>query len=179
MIHTPRPPRPVSLAELITLGYLSENDVSPDGHVDESRRCRAEQQFLQNRHCKGASESGRTTTVSCRKGVRKTTLPPHTTENQPRSPRLWRSSTSWAFTRRRIRQSLTLITETGRHHSNFGRNLAHEGDALGISGCKGTQFGILWRSIYQQHTFRMSLTDFSRPCIWESSRLPPTPPQPN
>lgn len=49
MIQTPRPPCPVSLAELITLGYLTENDVSPDGHVDESRRCRAERQFLQSR----------------------------------------------------------------------------------------------------------------------------------
>ena len=49
MIQTPRPPRPVSLAELITLGYLSESDVSPDGYVDESRRCRAERQFVQNR----------------------------------------------------------------------------------------------------------------------------------
>jgi len=49
MIHNPRPPCPVSLTELITLGYLSENDVSPDGHVDESRRCSAEQQFLQTR----------------------------------------------------------------------------------------------------------------------------------
>ena len=49
MIQTPRPPCDVSLAELITLGFLSESDVSPDGHVDESRRCRAEQQFFQAR----------------------------------------------------------------------------------------------------------------------------------
>ena len=46
---SPRPPHPVSLAELLTLGYLSESDVSPDGHVEESRRYRAEQQFLQTR----------------------------------------------------------------------------------------------------------------------------------
>lgn len=49
MFHTPRPPRPVSLAELITLGYLSESDVLPGGHVDESRRSHAEHQFLANR----------------------------------------------------------------------------------------------------------------------------------
>ena len=49
MIPTPRPPCPVSLAELITLGYLSESDVTTDGHVDESRRCSAEHQFLQTR----------------------------------------------------------------------------------------------------------------------------------
>lgn len=49
MIHTPRPPRPVSLAELITLGYLSENDVLPGGHVDESRRRQAEERFLASR----------------------------------------------------------------------------------------------------------------------------------
>lgn len=46
MIHTPRPPCPVSLTELITLGYLSENDVLPGGNVDESRRRQAEQLFL-------------------------------------------------------------------------------------------------------------------------------------
>lgn len=49
MVQTPRPPCPVSLAELITLGYLSESDVSPDGRVDDSRRLGAEQQFLQTR----------------------------------------------------------------------------------------------------------------------------------
>lgn len=49
MIHTPRTPRPVSLSELITLGYLTESDVLPGGHVDESRRCRAEEQFLATR----------------------------------------------------------------------------------------------------------------------------------
>jgi hypothetical protein len=49
MIQTPRSPRPVSLSELVTLGYLAESDVSPGGHVDESRRCRAEQRFLATR----------------------------------------------------------------------------------------------------------------------------------
>ena len=75
MIQTPRPPCPVSLAELITLGYLTENDVSPDGHVDESRRCRAEQQFLQTRP--------RTAPVERR---RRTPRTPHTPHVRPPPP---------------------------------------------------------------------------------------------
>lgn len=49
MLRTPRAPRLVSLAELITMGYLAENDVQPGGHVDDARRNRAEQQFLVTR----------------------------------------------------------------------------------------------------------------------------------
>lgn len=49
MTHTPRSPRPVSLVELITHGYLSESDVLPGGGVNESRRCRAEQLYLETR----------------------------------------------------------------------------------------------------------------------------------
>ncbi len=45
----PRPPRPVSLVELITLGYLAEEDVLPGGHVEEGRRRCAELQYLSSR----------------------------------------------------------------------------------------------------------------------------------
>lgn len=49
MIHTPRSPRPVSLTDLIALGFLSEEDVMPGGRVDETRRCRAEEAYIASR----------------------------------------------------------------------------------------------------------------------------------
>ena len=45
----PRPPHTVSLAELLTLGYLSDGDVRPDGHVADARRRCAERHFLEAR----------------------------------------------------------------------------------------------------------------------------------
>lgn len=49
MVRLARAPRPVSLAELLTLGYLSESDVRPGGHVDAATRRCAERDFLQAR----------------------------------------------------------------------------------------------------------------------------------
>lgn len=46
MLVTPRAPRQVSLAQLLACGLIEESEVHVDGHVNESVRVRAEQQFL-------------------------------------------------------------------------------------------------------------------------------------
>lgn len=45
MIRTPRAPTDVSLADLMNLGYLSEDDFLPGGRVSETRRIAAEQAY--------------------------------------------------------------------------------------------------------------------------------------
>ena len=49
MLPTPRAPRPVSLADLLQLGYLTESDILPGGHVEESCRARAERAYAEHR----------------------------------------------------------------------------------------------------------------------------------
>lgn len=41
-MRSARPPTPRSLVDLLNLGFLSEEDVQPGGHVDEARRRAAE-----------------------------------------------------------------------------------------------------------------------------------------
>ena len=45
MPSTPRPPSMVSLVDLVTSGFLNEEDVNPGGGVNESMRIRAEREY--------------------------------------------------------------------------------------------------------------------------------------
>ena len=49
MLVTPRAPRQVSLAELLSCGFIAESEVHINGHVNESVRVRAEEEYL-SRH---------------------------------------------------------------------------------------------------------------------------------
>lgn len=46
-MNTPRAPCQVSLAELVTMGFISEDAVQENGHVDERIRSAAEREYLQ------------------------------------------------------------------------------------------------------------------------------------